>query len=54
LLRAIRRPSRTRRPASAPRGLGTAEWGRAEARWNLANAFPSVFFLDTPVLHCIK
>jgi hypothetical protein len=30
----------------APRGLGTAERERTEARWNLAIAFPSVLFLE--------
>jgi hypothetical protein len=28
------------RPASAPRGLGTAEWGKTETRWNLCHRVP--------------
>ncbi len=29
-----------------PTGLGTAERGKTETRWNLAIAFPSVLFLE--------
>jgi hypothetical protein len=32
--------------SSAPRGLGTAEWGKTETRWNLAIAFTSVLLLE--------
>jgi hypothetical protein len=34
--------------ALAPRGLGIAEWGKTEARRNLATAFPSVLYLEEP------